>query len=502
MFTINSQWNTTKEQDRLAESLFGTVHIISKDKVEERYGQEKYGHIEKSKKKTKAEEKKLKTKLKTKEVRYADITLNHENENKHYKKDISGMADGTSRDKLEMCFGKEIENMKKKKRVKLGQKVEEKSGKEINKEVSSKHKEGFKQLKMKDSDKTLNTENKIKITQEEGYSKKIIDGERKTMMKVKKKKKKNPSQCNNTKNVLIGLDEFKSDSVTNDKGESMLKIKMKKRRKKMVDFDDSTVGENVNEERDSTLHEDEKQVEDEETMEDSPPPPKKMKTECLSKYTNFQKKIKARLKGGQFRWINEKLYSSKSSDAANLFRSDPQLFDVYHTGFHAQVQQWPENPVQVIIDLVNLRDPSLVIADFGCGDAKLAKSVANKVYSFDLVALNDHVTACDMKNVPIPDSSVDIAIFCLSLMGINLVDFILEARRVLKVGGTLHIAEVKSRFDDIDKFNQDLCKLGFNLLTLNEKNKMFLMLEFEKNKDVFAKKGKELRLNPCIYKRR
>lgn len=39
------------------------------------------------------------------------------------------------------------------------------------------------------------------------------------------------------------------------------------------------------------------------------------------------------------------------------------------------------------------------MADFGCGDAKIARNVPHKVHSFDLVALNDHVTACDMAHV-------------------------------------------------------------------------------------------------------
>ena len=39
------------------------------------------------------------------------------------------------------------------------------------------------------------------------------------------------------------------------------------------------------------------------------------------------------------------------------------------------------------------------MADFGCGDAQLAQSVPHKVHSFDLVALNDHVTSCDMSQV-------------------------------------------------------------------------------------------------------
>jgi ribosomal RNA-processing protein 8 len=79
------------------------------------------------------------------------------------------------------------------------------------------------------------------------------------------------------------------------------------------------------------------------------------------------------------------------------------------------------------------RSSNLIIADFGCGEAKLAKSVNNKVHSFDFVALNDLVTACDMKNVPLNPKSCDVVVFCLSLMGTNISEFVNEAHRVLKL---------------------------------------------------------------------
>lgn len=46
-----------------------------------------------------------------------------------------------------------------------------------------------------------------------------------------------------------------------------------------------------------------------------------------------------------------------------------------------------------------VRSSSLVIADFGCGDCKIAQSVKNKVHCFDLAPVCDLVTACDMANV-------------------------------------------------------------------------------------------------------
>ena len=65
----------------------------------------------------------------------------------------------------------------------------------------------------------------------------------------------------------------------------------------------------------------------------------------------------------------------------------------------------------------------LVIADFGCGEARLAHALSSscrKVYSFDLVALNDKVTVCDFTKTPLENESIDIAVFCLSLMGTNI----------------------------------------------------------------------------------
>ncbi len=50
------------------------------------------------------------------------------------------------------------------------------------------------------------------------------------------------------------------------------------------------------------------------------------------------------------------------------------------------------------------------IADLGCGDAAIAKELGGvkKVYSFDLVAVNERVTACDIAHVPLKDGAVQV----------------------------------------------------------------------------------------------
>ncbi len=43
------------------------------------------------------------------------------------------------------------------------------------------------------------------------------------------------------------------------------------------------------------------------------------------------------------------------------------------------------------------RSDNPVIADFGCGEARLARALPSfTVHSFDFVALNERVTECDM----------------------------------------------------------------------------------------------------------
>lgn len=182
------------------------------------------------------------------------------------------------------------------------------------------------------------------------------------------------------------------------------------------------------------------------------------------------------------------------------------------------MKEWPINPVNVIAKwiIINFRKHApCVVADFGCGDAALAQKLLSTnhkgecpftVHSFDLVAASDLVTACDMANVPLDDKSVTVAVFCLSLMGTNLADFLREAHRVLKDNGILKIAEVRSRFEtskgnELQEFVDVLDKLGFKCVKADKGNKMFVVLECKKN----GKKPQtklEFTAKPCIYKRR
>jgi len=214
-------------------------------------------------------------------------------------------------------------------------------------------------------------------------------------------------------------------------------------------------------------------------------------------------RMKEQLSAARFRHLNEQLYTSTGDEAYELMHSDPDGFQVYHEGFQRQVKKWPENPLDRVIKYVKNKGSNQVIADFGCGDAKLAQSVTNKVHSFDLVSVNSYVTACNMSNLPLPSESIDTGVFCLSLMGTNLTEFICEAHRVMKTNGTLLVAEVVSRFEKIGSFVSKMEKLGFSLAHKDTSNKMFVWFEFRKNSnEVKTSALPQLKLAPCIYKRR
>lgn len=114
--------------------------------------------------------------------------------------------------------------------------------------------------------------------------------------------------------------------------------------------------------------------------------------------------------------------------------------------------------------------------------------------------------ACDMANTPLEAESVHCVVFCLSLMGTNLHDFINEANRVLKAEGILKIAEVRSRFTDANIFIGDIERCGFSLMNKDLNNKLFYFLNFKKvakqEQTKSTKNGHEFRLNPCLYKKR
>lgn len=228
------------------------------------------------------------------------------------------------------------------------------------------------------------------------------------------------------------------------------------------------------------------------------------------KLTPLQQKMAAKLTSARFRHLNQTLYTSPSDQAVRLFADSPQAYESYHAGFRAQVAVWPSNPVEGFVHDIKTRGAirregvgsqkkafrdikrgkkpkteddeypttsdaptgdvealprskgKCTIVDLGCGDANLAGTLAPlsspgklnlNIFSFDLAKgdtphakLITTADITDLSKAGVKDGSVDLAICCLSLMGTNWVDVVGECGRVVRGGGEVWIAEIKSRF--------------------------------------------------------
>jgi hypothetical protein len=147
-------------------------------------------------------------------------------------------------------------------------------------------------------------------------------------------------------------------------------------------------------------------------------------------------------KYGDFTRLNQLINSEDSKTTHRRMRKDPQIWEQYHRQYREVRETWTVVPYKEMIKRIEKLLLKLQIGDFGCGEAKIMEAIgANRVHSFDHVAINDKVTVCDMRKVPLPDDALDVAVFSLSLMGKNWREYIKEAKRCLATNGYLLIAE-------------------------------------------------------------
>nr|XP_019045566.1 hypothetical protein I302_05956 [Kwoniella bestiolae CBS 10118]OCF24496.1 hypothetical protein I302_05956 [Kwoniella bestiolae CBS 10118] len=253
--------------------------------------------------------------------------------------------------------------------------------------------------------------------------------------------------------------------------------------------------------------------------------------------TDMQKNMQAKLEGARFRWINEQLYSTPSTEAVEMMKKDPKIFADYHMTHRVLTAGWPSPPLQHIIKALSPLPQGTVIADLGCGDAGLARALVPQgkvVLSYDLVGDSGWVIQADfLEQIPLPgrpgginhqesagegddkaSEVVDVVVCCLSLMGKNWVGGIAEASRVLKQGGTFHIAEVTSRFTSTEEFVEKVESFGFKLEEQDSPSTHFTLFRFTKESAVplgsargeegwkeRVQEGEEI-LKACVYKKR
>lgn len=168
---------------------------------------------------------------------------------------------------------------------------------------------------------------------------------------------------------------------------------------------------------------------------------------------------------GDFGKMNNRWYSTASEATHRRLAANPEEWAHYHTMYRQLRESWLVVPFKEEIRWLLERD-GLVVGDFGCGEAFIAAEAGARhtIHSFDHVAIDKRVIACDIAHVPLEDESLDLAIFCLSLMGSNFTDYVREAHRCLRLDGMLHIWEANSYFDDAKTFCGALARLGFDVM--------------------------------------
>ncbi len=173
---------------------------------------------------------------------------------------------------------------------------------------------------------------------------------------------------------------------------------------------------------------------------------------------------------GDFSSMNRTWNQSRSETTHQRLQANPEEWAQYHTLYREARKDWAVVPFEEIIRWGKQRS-GYVIGDFGCGEANLAEVLADRhvVHSFDHVAINDGVVACDMAHVPLDDGTLDVAVFSLALMGTNVADYLREAHRTLKLDGYLHILEATSRFSDRERFASGLKAFGFDVVAVEDK---------------------------------
>eukprot|EP01017_Pseudomicrothorax_dubius_P035012 TRINITY_DN4858_c0_g2_i2.p1 TRINITY_DN4858_c0_g2~~TRINITY_DN4858_c0_g2_i2.p1 ORF type:complete len:352 (+),score=57.53 TRINITY_DN4858_c0_g2_i2:689-1744(+) len=216
----------------------------------------------------------------------------------------------------------------------------------------------------------------------------------------------------------------------------------------------------------------------------------------------IEQRLQSNLIDSKYRMLNELLYTTSGEEAYKYFSENQKDFQDYHEGYRLQIAKWPVKPVEVVIQELeeNTKLHGGIVCDLGCGDGgifehfrdagaireqadkkvKKGEFLFESIKSFDLVAAKPFVQVADMSKLPLKDGTSNVNVFCLSLMGTNYLEFLLESHRTLKKGGYLVISEVLSRFRSLKLFVTLVKTLGYKLLKHSKPNSFFVFLLFRK----------------------
>ena len=171
-----------------------------------------------------------------------------------------------------------------------------------------------------------------------------------------------------------------------------------------------------------------------------------------------------------------------SHNTAKMFNDDSQLWHKYHDkrdhSFKGYIEQ-DELPINKIINYLETKKKyKLTILDLGCGRNLIYDHFKTinpydkfTIKGYDHVSFNNSISQ-DISKIPDEDGSVNICVFCQSLMGSNWKNYLQEGKRVLGMGGEVIIVESIDRYDVIKKYVEEL---GLSLKMEEKKTRWFYM---------------------------
>lgn len=223
-------------------------------------------------------------------------------------------------------------------------------------------------------------------------------------------------------------------------------------------------------------------------------------------------RCKLQMSSSLLRLMDERLYESDTKSVS----LDKEKFLAYHEAYASVSEKWPMKPIDYIVKFIKKRIVAkrpidkIRFADIGCGKEPLLKKKLPpkaRVDSFDLISAHEDVKEENMERLPIQDETIHCAVYSLSLMAKNLGQVILEGKRILKIGGSMLIVEVTSRFEGQEKkFASKLEKIGLKLKSTSslKPNNYFTFFHFAKidNRQDYPGSCTNIQLKPCAYKSR
>lgn len=186
-----------------------------------------------------------------------------------------------------------------------------------------------------------------------------------------------------------------------------------------------------------------------------------------------------------------KVNTELSSTTHNRYQQNKNILVEYHKHREIAKNDWAEDPVDYVKELIEKSKRRKCVVDMGCGVNKLSKIIGEhwEVIGVDHININGdrNVIESDIANVSQLDNETqDIAVYCLSLWGKNYMDYFKEAHRILSEEGRVIIVEPvekfgeSERFGDIENFKVEIEKYGFDRLGIEEKRDKFVYFQFQK----------------------